>query len=82
MSLLLGAFGAALTALPRLAAAAARLRRARALRAAPPLPVGGLTDAAAREAEYALQHGASTLEARAPRSDAKRRAQRACANKN
>jgi hypothetical protein len=55
---------AALTALPRLALAAARLRRARAARIKAPLPVACLTDAEAREADYALLEAAQTLEAR------------------
>jgi hypothetical protein len=55
---------AVLTALPRLALAAERSRRARAHRAAAPLPVGGLTDAEAREADFALLTAAQSDEAR------------------
>jgi hypothetical protein len=55
---------AALTALPRLAVAAWRMRRARAHRAAAPLPTGGLTDADALEEQYALQQAAATSQAR------------------
>lgn len=55
---------AALTALPRLAVAAWRLRRARAHRAAAPLPAGGLTDADALEEQYALQQAAATSQVR------------------
>ena len=56
---------AALTALPRLAVAAWRLRQARAMRAAAPLPAGGLTDADALEEQYALQQAAATPQVRA-----------------
>jgi hypothetical protein len=76
MSVLAAAAGApwsALTALPRLALAAARLRRARAARTKAPLPVACLTDAEAREADYALVEAAQTVEARA-RADARRNA--------
>jgi len=55
---------AALTALPRLAVAAWRLRQARAMRAAAPLPAGGLTDADALEEQYALQQAAATPQVR------------------
>ena len=51
---------AALTALPRLAVAAWRLRQTRAISAAAPLPAGGLTDADALEEQYALQQAAAT----------------------